>query len=117
MGTRAKPHRLKILSLHDAQAECSCGKWAWSRTGAATGAEIREAWVKHAEQYGLKLNDYQEIPGQAGICPCCGAELEYGEGVCIEESYGYEVSCPDCKFHGKEWYRMRFDCFSTEGGR
>lgn len=33
-------HKITILSLHDAQASCSCG-WNLVRTGAATKAEIQ----------------------------------------------------------------------------
>jgi hypothetical protein len=42
-----KSHTLKIISLHDAQAKCSCDKWYFARTGAATKAEIKKEFRLH----------------------------------------------------------------------
>jgi hypothetical protein len=42
-------HELKILSLHDAQAWCSCGKWAYIRTGPATREQIKLEHATHVE--------------------------------------------------------------------
>lgn len=39
-------HKLTIMSLHDAQAECSCG-WYFVSTGEKTKEEIQEEYVKH----------------------------------------------------------------------
>ncbi len=41
-------HTLKIISLHDAQATCSCGGWNYSATGNKTRLEIADEWQKHA---------------------------------------------------------------------
>ena len=40
-------HELKILSLHDAQAGCTCGKWEFVFTGSMTRDRIRIEWRKH----------------------------------------------------------------------
>lgn len=39
-------HKLKIVSLSDAQADCSCG-WHFCRTGEATKKEIQEEFNRH----------------------------------------------------------------------
>lgn len=39
-------HKLTILSLHDSQAECSCG-WHYCFTGEKTKEEIENVWRKH----------------------------------------------------------------------
>ena len=44
-----RQHELKIKSLHDAQAECSCGGWSMSFTGAMTANEIRKEFRRHLE--------------------------------------------------------------------
>ena len=38
---KTKKHKLIIKSLHDAQAECSCGGWFLSHTGKLTYQEIK----------------------------------------------------------------------------
>jgi hypothetical protein len=40
-------HALEIISLHDAQAGCSCGGWHYSVTGEKTREEIFREWEKH----------------------------------------------------------------------
>jgi hypothetical protein len=40
-------HKLHINSLNDAQAECSCLRWSYVRTGAATREEIQREFEKH----------------------------------------------------------------------
>lgn len=42
-----KKHKLIIKSLHDAQAECKCGRWVLICTGERTRAEIREEFDLH----------------------------------------------------------------------
>lgn len=44
-------HKLVIKSLHDAQAECSCGKWSLSCTGARTKKEIEKEFRTHRGLY------------------------------------------------------------------
>jgi len=40
-------HKLHIISLHDAQAECICGRYYQCYTGALTKEEIRQEFDKH----------------------------------------------------------------------
>ncbi len=42
-----KEHELKIISLHDAQAECKCGHWYYAFTGELTVDEITQEYSKH----------------------------------------------------------------------
>ena len=44
-------HKLVIKSLHDAQAECSCGKWGYMFTGERTKREIRKEYWQHTQRY------------------------------------------------------------------
>ena len=43
--------KLKIISLHDAKAECSCG-WYYSFTGEMTAREIKNQHRKPSERIG-----------------------------------------------------------------
>jgi predicted RNA-binding Zn-ribbon protein involved in translation (DUF1610 family) len=44
-----------------------------------------------------------------GKCPKCGhEELEYGDLEPEDESIFYEVSCPECGFSGKEYYKTEY---------
>jgi hypothetical protein len=38
---KTKKHKLIIISLHDAQAECSCGGWFFAHTGKLTKEEVK----------------------------------------------------------------------------
>ncbi len=40
-------HGLKILSLHDARAECLCGGWSYTRTGEAARKEVVHQYAQH----------------------------------------------------------------------
>ncbi|MBA3065571.1 hypothetical protein FP828_03670 [bacterium] len=40
-------HKLIIISLHDAQAECTCGHWRMIGTGERSKKEIRAEYRKH----------------------------------------------------------------------
>jgi len=40
-------HKLKIISLHDGQAECSAGDWSLSQTGVTTKEGIQSEFNKH----------------------------------------------------------------------
>ena len=42
-----KYHRLKIDSLHDAQAHCECEGWSYTFTGPNTREEIELEWEQH----------------------------------------------------------------------
>ena len=45
-----RQHIIKIISLNDAQAECSCG-WRYSFTGALTRQQIRSEWRRHIRKW------------------------------------------------------------------
>lgn len=42
-------HKLKIISLHDAQAECTCKRWSLALTGEATKEEIEKEYSNHVK--------------------------------------------------------------------
>ena len=44
-------HTLKVLSLHDAAAECSCGGWVYACTGEQTRRHIEEEHERHIENH------------------------------------------------------------------
>ena len=44
-------HKLIIKSLHDTQAECSCGKWSMDSTGERTKEELEVEFEKHLKAY------------------------------------------------------------------
>jgi len=44
-------HKLIIKSLHDGQAECSCGHWWYTFTGERTKSQIRAKYRKHLKDY------------------------------------------------------------------
>ena len=44
-------HELIIISLHDAQAECSCGNWNYCFTVSRTKEEMNKEFQKHLERY------------------------------------------------------------------
>lgn len=46
-----RPHLLKIVSLHDAMADCSCGGWHYAYAGQKTRQEIRSEWRKHIRRF------------------------------------------------------------------
>ena len=43
-------HYLKIRSLYDAQAECTCGGWHMACTGECTAEDIRKEYEKHLKR-------------------------------------------------------------------
>ena len=42
-------HKLIIKSLHDAQADCSCGRWHISCTGERTREELEDIHKAHVK--------------------------------------------------------------------
>jgi len=58
---------------------------------------------------------YVSLKSEEGKCPKCGCrDLEYGCGETVDTGYAYEVVCLSCEWHGKEWHRLVFDCYSEE---
>lgn len=46
---------------------------------------------------------------QEGICPLCGAEVEYeGDNVIDDDGGTFPWHCPSCGAHGKEGYTRHF---------
>jgi hypothetical protein len=45
------PHKLRIISTHDAQAVCLCGRWTFTAPGERTREHIAEEWRRHAAPY------------------------------------------------------------------
>jgi len=43
-------HVLRIISLFDAQAECSCGGWYYASPGQKTRKEIQEQFNLHSKR-------------------------------------------------------------------
>lgn len=42
-----KQHKLRIISLNDGQAECTCGNWYICYTGELTKKEIKKEYKLH----------------------------------------------------------------------
>lgn len=46
---------------------------------------------------------------EEGVCPQCGAQLEYGERESVDEGGVYFWQCPKCGATGREGYSEVFD--------
>ena len=57
----------------------------------------------HKEPADLPEGDKQ------GICPVCGAEIEYHDNIKIDDGGVYEWTCPSCGASGEEGYDEVFD--------
>ena len=62
----------------------------------------------------VRSND-NKIGNEEGICPDCGAEIEYGTAEPEGNSLGYEYFCPECENSGTEWYDLDFDSHTING--
>lgn len=80
-------------------------------------AEIADIAKELAELRTCKLLEYVkrsglefERPGsqEPGVCPICGGEIEYEDGMQFEDSGHWTWKCPDCKACGKEEYKKVF---------
>lgn len=49
-----------------------------------------------------------------GICPICGAELEYGNQDVQDEYKWYDVSCGRCGWQGRQWDKVTFTGYTVE---
>ena len=91
------------IYCHNAENFCpKCG-WAWP-THNDDGSCVDEA--------GEITNNEEDIDHDR--CPLCGSEnMEWPEG--FESTYDrsgyYEAICLDCGFEGRQWHRMKFDCW------
>ena len=62
----------------------------------------------------VRSND-DNIGEEEGVCPDCGAEIEYGTAEPDGNSLGYEYFCPECENSGREWYDLDFDSHTIDG--
>lgn len=62
----------------------------------------------------VRSND-DNIGEEEGVCPDCGAEIEYGTAEPDGNSLGYEYFCPECENSGVEWYDLDFDSHTING--
>lgn len=46
---------------------------------------------------------------EEGVCPQCGAQVEYGEREAVDEGGAYFWQCPKCGATGREGYNEVFD--------
>jgi hypothetical protein len=113
-------HNLIIISLHDAAAKCSCGRWSLSFTGKLKAAEVRKEHREHLENIGgVKPNPKGEsrppwfkppkYPPGVIVCPICGKPET--EGIYVEE-----CKCWDTKQKrkgGEKVERTQMDRVST----
>jgi len=53
-------HKLIIICQDDAIAECSCGRWFYSRTGRAEKWEIEEWFNKHMDILRSEGDSYEK---------------------------------------------------------
>ena len=51
----------------------------------------------------------------AGACPVCGSEVEYGDGQVDENDYVYRWTCEECGAYGREYYDMKFSEIIVDG--
>jgi hypothetical protein len=74
-------HTLRIISLYDAQAECSCGKWSLAATGKRSKAEVQSLFTQHLQA---------QVDQRQGTRPSTLSPIEllraidafWGDGVC-----------------------------------
>lgn len=82
-------HILKIISLHDAMAECSCG-WNMSFTGKMTREQIQSEHLKHVNQ---------EAPPK--YCPRCKEDWtdvkKINKGALVESECKKCGVCKECE--------------------
>lgn len=64
-------------------------------------AALHDAYDLGKAKSGTEITAEQE-----GICPLCGAEVEYaGENIIDDDGGVFPWTCPNCGAHGKESYR------------
>lgn len=63
--------------------------------------------VSYIKRSGLDVKDPDA--DEEGICPLCGAELEYENDIRTDDGGFFEWKCPNCGATGKEGYDKVFD--------
>lgn len=51
MKTKTKEHHLKIISLFNARAICTCGEWNYTAAGEMPRARTEAAFKRHKESH------------------------------------------------------------------
>lgn len=73
------------------------------------GAQGKEVYNANFSEIVATTEDGDDVVGEEeGICPECGAEINYEESYPEGESLYYEYECPSCNGTGKEWYDLEF---------
>lgn len=67
-----KSHLLRIKSLNDAQADCTCGHWGVTCTGERTRAELRRYHKIHKD-FALRGYNCWRSSGRKAKAPRAGA--------------------------------------------
>ena len=71
------------------------------------------------EWYYVNFDDISDNDGtigtKEGICPICGADVQYGSVEPDGNYLVYDYFCPDCTGFGKEWYDLDFDSHTIDG--
>ncbi len=67
-GVIMEPCKLHILSLHDAQAECTCDHWHMMCTGERTKQEIQAEYLKHNAEACFSEDGLEMVKAEAQQC-------------------------------------------------
>lgn len=62
--------------------------------------------LEYVKRSGLEF-ERPDAP-EPGVCPICGAEVEYRDTMLFEDEYLTNWKCPDCGAAGKEVYKKEF---------
>ncbi len=71
--------------------------------------------IKKARMFDGKIE--KGMISEQGTCPKCEKQnLDYGAQDLQDDSIIYPYECPDCKFLGKEWFKLSFQCHTDSTG-
>lgn len=63
-GKMEKQHKLKIISLYDGQATCSCN-WYFAQTGPVMREAVEAEWLKHLKGIRFSKRLHVAIPARS----------------------------------------------------
>lgn len=52
---------------------------------------------------------------EEGICPICGADIDYEGSFFEDDQVGMDWTCPECDAEGTEWYDLQFSTSTVSG--